>query len=151
LDTYAIYHACPNRMLASFEKLNRDLVSFRDGHTCQIKRIGIVHIKLFDGMVRKLKDVRYIGQLNKKLISVGGLEAQSLKKTLEEGVLKMFSGSLVVLKDIECNKLYYLKGITVTENLTKSEYLEGDSTRLWQMSSDMLVSILCKHWLSKGY
>ena len=45
----------------------------------------------------------------------------------------MFSGSLVVLKGIRRNNLYYLKGSTITENLTASKYLEGDSTRLWQM------------------
>jgi len=42
----------------------------------------------------------------------------------------MFSGSLVVLKGIRRNNLYYLKGSAVTENLTASECLDGDSTRL---------------------
>ena len=81
-----------------------------------------VHIKLFDGMIRELKDVRYVPQLKKNLISVGTLEA-----------LKMSSGSLVVLKGLRRNNLYYLKGRTVTENLTASEHLEDNSTRLWQM------------------
>ena len=45
----------------------------------------------------------------------------------------MFSGSLVVLKGIRCNNLYYLKGSAITKNLTTSEHLEGDSIRLWQM------------------
>ena len=74
--------------------------------------------------------MRYVPQLKKNLISVGALEAQSLRRTLEEDVLKMFGSLLVILKGIQCNNLYYSKGSTVTENLTVSEYLEGDSTKL---------------------
>jgi len=49
-------------------------------------------------MVRELKDVRYVPQLNKNLISVGALEAQGLRGTLGESILKMFSGSSVFSK-----------------------------------------------------
>ena len=42
----------------------------------------------------------------------------------------MSGGLLVILKGIRCNNLYYMKGSAVTENLTASEYLEGDSIRL---------------------
>jgi len=95
-------------------------------------------------MIRELKDVRYIPQLNKNLISVGALEAQGMRGTLEEGVLKMSNGSLVVVKDIRCNNLYYLRNSAVIENLATSELLKDDSIRLWQMRSDMLLWILCE-------
>jgi len=36
--------------------------------------IGTVRIKMFDGVVRDLKDVRYVPQMNKNIISVGALE-----------------------------------------------------------------------------
>ena len=52
----------------------------------------MVRIKLFDGMIRELKNVRHVPQLQKNLISVGTLKAQGLRGTLGEGVLKMFSG-----------------------------------------------------------
>ena len=115
---------------ASFQKLDRGLVSFGDGHTCQIEEIGTARIKLFDGMVKEFKDERYVPQLKKNLISVGALEVQGLRGTLGEGVLKMSNGSLVVLKGIRCNKLYYLKGNTVTENFAASKHLEGGSIKL---------------------
>jgi len=81
-------------------------------------------------MMKELKDVRYVPQLQKNLISVGALEAQGLKGTIEEGIIEMSSGSLIVLKGIQCNNLHYLKGSIVTENLVASEYLKDDSTRL---------------------
>jgi len=39
--------------------------------------IGTICIKLFDGMVKELKDVRYVLQLNKNFILIGALEARS--------------------------------------------------------------------------
>jgi len=43
----------------------------------------------------------------------------------------MFHDSLVVLKGIQRNNLYYLKDSVITESLTTSECLNGDSIRLW--------------------
>jgi len=54
-----------------------------------------------DGMTRELKDVRYVHQLKKNLISVGALEVQGLRGIFGEGVLKMSGGLLVILKDID--------------------------------------------------
>ena len=95
-----------------------------------MKGMGAIHIKLSNEMVRELKDVRYVSQLKKNLISVKALEAQCLRETLREGVLNMSNGSLVVLKGIRRNNLYYLKGREVTENLTASEHSKDDFTRL---------------------
>jgi len=98
--------------------------------------------------------VRYIPQLWKNLISVGALEEHGLRGALGESVLKMSSGSLVVLKGIRCNNLYYLKGNAITENLIASEHLEDDSTRLWQKRFRQVdlnsLKVLAKQGLSEG-
>jgi len=47
--------------------------------------IGTVRIKMFDGAVRDLTDVRYVPQM-KNMISVGVVESKGLKVTLENGV-----------------------------------------------------------------
>jgi len=49
-----------------------------DDHPCNIEGIGTVSVKMVDGIVRELKEVWYIPQLKKNLISVGALEALSL-------------------------------------------------------------------------
>ena len=56
--------------LLFLKKLDGDLLTFDEGHTYQIEGICIVHIKLFDGMIRELKDVRYVPQLKKNLLSL---------------------------------------------------------------------------------
>jgi len=35
------------------------LATFDNGHTFQIERVSTVRIKLFDRMIKELKDVRY--------------------------------------------------------------------------------------------
>ena len=49
---------------------------------------------------------------------------------MRDGVLKMTKGSMVVLKGVRRNKLYYLKGSTVTGQVATSTDSDDDSTRL---------------------
>ena len=69
---------------------------------------------MHDGTMRELKDVRYISCMIKNLISVGDLKVGDLRGTLGEGILKMSSSSLVVLKGIRHNNVYCLMGSAVT-------------------------------------
>ena len=52
--------------------------------------------------------MRYISSITKNIISVGALEVEGLRGTLGKGILKVSSGSLVVLKGIRRNNVYYL-------------------------------------------
>ena len=49
-----------------------------DDRSCNMEGISMVLIKMFDGMVRELKKVRYISQLKRNLISVGTLKILGL-------------------------------------------------------------------------
>jgi len=69
-----------------------------DGRPCYIEGICIVFIKMFDGMVRELKDTRYVSQLKRNFISVDALEALGFEVSIRDGVLKMIKGSMIVLK-----------------------------------------------------
>ena len=69
LDTGATYHMCPNReWFSSFEKLEGCSVVMGDDHPCIMEGVGTIQIKMFDGMVRELKEVRYVPQLKRNLI-----------------------------------------------------------------------------------
>jgi len=92
--------------------------------------ISTVIVKMFDGMVRELKDVRYVSQLKMILISIGALKALSLEVSIRDGVLKMVKGLMVVLKGVRRNNLYYLKGSTVTWQEVTSTNLDNDCTQL---------------------
>jgi len=65
-------------------------------------------------MVQKLKEVRYVPQLKKNLISVGVLKALGLEISSRDDVLKILRDSMVVLKGVRRTNLYYMKGNTIT-------------------------------------
>ena len=48
-----------------------------DDHTCRLVGQGTVRIKIYDGTMRELKNVRYISRMMKNLILVGALDARS--------------------------------------------------------------------------
>ena len=85
---------------------------------------------MFDWMVQELKEVTYVPQLKRNLISVGALKILGLKVSIRDGVLKMTKGSIVVLKSVRRNNLYYLKGSIVTGQVATSTNSDDDSNRL---------------------
>ena len=52
-----------------------------------MEEIGTVQIRMFDGMVRELKEVKYVPQVKKNIISVGALEALGHAVSVRYGVL----------------------------------------------------------------
>jgi len=90
--------------------------------------IGTVYIKMFDGMVCELKEVRYVPQVKKNFISVGALKALGPAVSVRDGILKITKGSMVVLKGVRRNNLYYLMGSTVTWRVATSISSDGDCT-----------------------
>ena len=61
LDTGGTYYVCPNRdWFFNFEKLDSCSVVMGDDRLCNTEGISTVLIKMFDGMVRELKEVSYV-------------------------------------------------------------------------------------------
>ena len=85
---------------------------------------------MFDGMIRELKKVRYVPQLKRNLILVGALKTLGLEVSIKDGVLKITKGSMVVLKGVRQNNVYYLKDSTVIEQVATSTDTNDDSTKL---------------------
>jgi len=77
-----------------------------DDSTCNMDGVGIVFIKMFDEMVRELKDVTYVLQMKKNLTSVETLEAQGLEFSDRGRVFKMPKGYMVVLTGVKRNNHY---------------------------------------------
>jgi len=110
-----------------------------DDRPCNMKGIsiirimifdGMVRIMIFDGMVRELREVRYVPQLQKNLISIGALKALGFEISVRNSILKITRGSMVVLKGVRCNNVYYLKGSIVTGKMTTSISSDDDYTQL---------------------
>ena len=85
MDTGATYHVCPNQdWFSNFEKLEGCSIVMGDNHPCIMEGVGTIQIEMFDGMIRELKEVRYVPQLKRNLISVGALESLGLVVSIKE-------------------------------------------------------------------
>jgi len=60
-----------------------------DDRPCNMEGICTIQIKIFDRMVQELKEVRYVTQLKKNLISVGTLKTLGIAVSIRDGVLTM--------------------------------------------------------------
>jgi len=80
---------------------------------CKIIGIGSIKIRMHDGIVRILSNVRHVPNLKRNLISLGTLDSNGYKFPAEGGVLRVSKGSLVVMKGKKVDTLYILQGSTV--------------------------------------
>ena len=65
---------------------------------CKISSVGTVRIKMFDGILRTLRDVKHIINLKMDLILLSSLDLKGYKYTGEGGALKVNKAALVVIK-----------------------------------------------------
>jgi len=101
-----------------------------DDHPCNVEGMSTVRIKMDDGIVQELKELRYVPQLKRNLISVGALKALGLVLSIRYGVLKMTKGSMVVMKGVRRNNRYYLKDSTTTGQVETPISSENVCTRV---------------------
>jgi hypothetical protein len=67
LDSACSFHVTPNRdWFNTYRSVNSGIVTMSNGTHCKITGIGNIRIKMFDGMVRKLCDVRHVPEVEKK-------------------------------------------------------------------------------------
>ncbi|KAH9733971.1 hypothetical protein KPL71_017220 [Citrus sinensis] len=119
---------------------------------CRTMGIGTIRLKMFDEMVRELKEVRFVPALKKNLISVGALEAKGYKVTIEDGIMKFTHGAMVILQGVRRHNLYYLKGGTTDEaNVVEAH---SDTTKLWHVrlghAGEKSLQTLMRYELLKG-
>ncbi|KAE8690124.1 hypothetical protein F3Y22_tig00110926pilonHSYRG00104 [Hibiscus syriacus] len=63
---------------------------------------------------KELKDVHYVPDLMRNLISVGTLESKGLEVRAKDGIMRIISGALVIMKGIrKRNNVYYFMGSTI--------------------------------------
>ncbi|TXG53494.1 hypothetical protein EZV62_022663 [Acer yangbiense] len=83
--------------------------------SCKVVGIDTVRIKMFDGIIRTLFDVRHVLDLKKNLISLGTIDSQGYKYSSECGVMR---GNTFI-------------GVIAVSSLSDPD---SDITRLWHMS-----------------
>ena len=118
---------------------------------CRTMGIRTIWLKMFDGMIRELKDVRFVPALKKNIIFVGALEVKCYKVTIEDDIMKFAHGVMVILQGFRRHNLYYLKGGTTNEaNIAEAH---SDTTKLWHVrlgyAGEKSLQTLMRHRLLK--
>jgi len=75
---------------------------------CNVRGIGTVQIKTHDGLVRTLSKVCHLPDMTHNLISLGTVEANGCRYPVENGVLKVMRGAMVLIKGLRQESLYLL-------------------------------------------
>ena len=83
-------------------------------HKCQVIGIGSISIRSYDGTIKTLNNVRHIPELKRNLISLGTLDDEGLEYRTGKGTMRITKGSLLIMKGIKRNGLYFLDGRTIT-------------------------------------
>ena len=125
----------PNKgLITTYEKVDGGNVTIENNATCKIVGVGSIQIKMFDGMVRTLSDVRHVPGLKKNLISLGTLDKNGCRIACQGGVLKVIRGSLIVMKGKMNRSLYTLEGSTISGSVNVSTSIMSDEeTKLWHL------------------
>jgi hypothetical protein len=75
LDLVCSFHVTSNRdWFDTYMLVNSGIVTMGSDAHCKITGIGNIRIKMFDGVVRTLCDVRHVPEVEKNLISLGTLD-----------------------------------------------------------------------------
>lgn len=86
---------------------------------------------MFDGIVRVLKEVRYVPNLTRNLISLRVSDDYRYVKKIENGTMKICKGSMVVIKGSKRDGLYHLIGKTLTRKTVVATAPEDKNIILW--------------------
>jgi hypothetical protein len=111
----------------SYQFVDEGVVFMGNGIPCRTVGVGSIRIRMFNGIVRELTDVRYVLELKSNLISLGVLDSCGYKYTGQGGALTLSKGSLVVMKATKVDNLYRLEG----SNKVASEVTDVSSC-LWK-------------------
>uniref|UniRef100_A0A2N9F5E5 CCHC-type domain-containing protein n=1 Tax=Fagus sylvatica TaxID=28930 RepID=A0A2N9F5E5_FAGSY len=135
LDSACSFHVTPHRnWFDTYRSINCGSVRMGNDATCTIIGMGTIKIKMSDGVVRTLEEVRHIPDMRKNLISLGTLDSKGYSYKSENGIMKVSKGAMIVMtgQKISSN-VYKLLGNTILGGVAAVVESEDDDTLLWHM------------------
>ena len=130
LDTVCSFHMTPRKDL--FTELNESAggsVRMANNSLSSVEGIGMVTLKTAEGQFVSVKNVRYVPQFSRNLVSLGALESNGCTFVSENGVLRVKKGCRTVLKATREGNLYYLQGNSHMGEVNAVSV--QDETHLW--------------------
>ena len=134
MDSTCSYHMTPNKdWFNTYRLVNSSSILMGNDASCKVVGIRNIRVKMFDGVIRTLCDVRYVPNLRKNPISLGTLDSNGFNYKSTNGVIKVSKGVLTMMKGQKlAGNIYKLMGTTIVGGVAIVEP-KLDSTTLWHM------------------
>lgn len=128
------FSLCPDRSLF-YEYKYMGSGRFFMGNNNMYKIIGIrsIKIRMFDGTIRTLHNVRHATRLKINLISLGMLDNLWYFLIFENCGLEIMKGTEIVMKKAKKNGLYVLEISSVSMSAAMLAVSDIDITKLWHL------------------
>ncbi|KAH9667565.1 retrovirus-related pol polyprotein from transposon TNT 1-94-like protein [Citrus sinensis] len=139
----------------TYEPISGGSVYMGNDHALEIAGIGTIKIKMFDGTIRTIGEVRHVNGLKKNLLSLGQIDNHGCKTYVENGIMKIVKGALVLMKAEKIGaNLFMLKGETLQEADACVASNGEESTMMWHLKlshmSEQGLKILSERKLLPG-
>ncbi|CAA7029322.1 unnamed protein product [Microthlaspi erraticum] len=155
LDSGCTFHITPRRdLLSDFEDVKEGNVLMGNNSVCRVRDKGSITIENQDRTMIILRNVRYVPDMGRNLISYGQLEESGCKYSGGDFKVEFYKGDRKVLVGKYDQGLYYLQGkIRVPESNAAKAVV--DMTRVWHsrlahMSQSSMETLVRKGFLKSG-
>lgn len=98
---------------SDFEDKGSTMILLGDDHTVESRGSGTIKLKAHGGSIRLLKNVRFVPNLRRNLISTGTLDSLGYKHEGGNGKVRFHKNGKTALSGDLINGLYILDGHTV--------------------------------------
>ncbi|KAH9802840.1 retrovirus-related pol polyprotein from transposon TNT 1-94-like protein [Citrus sinensis] len=156
IDSGATWHMTSRReWFHTYEPISGGSVYMGNDHALEITGIGTIKIKMFDGTIRTIGEVRHVNGLKKNILSLGQMDSHGYETHVENEIMKIVKGALVLMKagKIGAN-LFMFKGETLQEADACVASNEEESTMMWHLKlghmSEQGLKILSERKLLPG-
>ena len=131
VDSGATRHVCKNKdFFKTLKEEDAAVLYMGNASSVHVKGIGTVEIEFTSGKVLTLKDVFYVPEVRKNLISVPLLNKFGFKSVFEGDKFILSKGGMFVGKGYFSDNMFKLNVANINNNINNSAYIV-DSSDLW--------------------
>lgn len=128
MDSGCSFHMCPHKSWFHDMQESSGSVLLGNNYVCKVKGIGSVKMRMHDGSIKMLSEVRYIPEVKRNLVSLGLLEVKGFTFISFGGRMEVRKGQHTVMVAERRNSLYYLLAEVVTGDANSAMV---NDVRLW--------------------
>ena len=126
-----ILHVPKKGVVNTYKPYDGGSVLIGNDTVCKTVGIDNIRMRMFDGQVRTLTNIRHVPHLKKNPLSLGALKARGYKFFCADGAIKVTKGFMMTLKGEQTANLYKLTGsIVIGDALAATK---EDTIRLWHI------------------